>query len=82
MRLHWQPSRLFDSLHNRAAFHFLTEIADPEDFLRVCIRLCDQVAANDRAGQTTVCSRVLTGNLAVFSTVPSASTMNRHARFK
>lgn len=33
--LHWQPSGHFDVWHDRAAFHFLTESADQDAYLRV-----------------------------------------------
>ena len=36
--LHWQPSGRFDVWHDRAAFHFLTEIADQDAYLRVMDR--------------------------------------------
>lgn len=33
--LHWQPSGHFDFWHDRAAFHFLTDPADQDAYLRV-----------------------------------------------
>lgn len=33
--LHWQPTERFDIWHDRAAFHFLTETADQDAYLRV-----------------------------------------------
>ncbi|MEZ5747617.1 MAG: class I SAM-dependent methyltransferase [Paracoccaceae bacterium] len=36
--LHWQPSGRFDVWHDRAAFHFLTDAADQEAYLRVMDR--------------------------------------------
>jgi len=33
--LYWRPSRRFDVWHDRAAFHFLTETADQDAYLRV-----------------------------------------------
>lgn len=33
--LHWQPSGHFDIWHDRAAFHFLTDPADRDAYLRV-----------------------------------------------
>jgi hypothetical protein len=32
--LNWEPSRLFSIWHDRAAFHFLTEAADQDTYLR------------------------------------------------
>ena len=31
----WRPAKRYDILHDRAAFHFLTEAADRADYLRV-----------------------------------------------
>lgn len=36
--LHWHPSGRFDIWHDRAAFHFLTEAADQDAYLRVTDR--------------------------------------------
>lgn len=36
--LHWQPSGRFDVWHDRAAFHFLTERADQDTYLKVMDR--------------------------------------------
>jgi len=36
--LDWHPSRRFDLWHDRAAFHFLTETADQDAYLRVMDR--------------------------------------------
>jgi trans-aconitate methyltransferase len=36
--LDWQPSMPFDVWHDRAAFHFLTDFADQETYLRVMDR--------------------------------------------
>lgn len=36
--LHWKPSSRFDIWHDRAAFHFLTDAADQESYLRVMDR--------------------------------------------
>lgn len=37
--LDWRPSRRFDVWHDRAAFHFLTEIADQDAYLQVMDRV-------------------------------------------
>lgn len=36
--LHWQPTGRFEVWHDRAAFHFLTETADQDAYLRVMDR--------------------------------------------
>ena len=36
--LHWQPAGRFEVWHDRAAFHFLTETADQDAYLRVMDR--------------------------------------------
>lgn len=36
--LHWHPSARFDVWHDRAAFHFLTERADQDTYLKVMDR--------------------------------------------
>lgn len=36
--LHWPPSARFDVWHDRAAFHFLTERADQDTYLKVMDR--------------------------------------------